>query len=236
MIQPWVSEFEAKRPEVRIVLYGSTHGDGLKCLLDGSADVAMVVKELSNQERQEAASRGLNLVEDKICNDALAIIVHKENPVAELSLDQLRAVFGGSYSNWNQVGGPNQPIEVITLPPDSGMASFLSKDVLKVPFAPHAILERAAREVVPLVQRKEGAISFCRTDLALKGSMSGLIKSLAIKKDDASAAVPLNKETIASGTFPIMRPVGLCYDSAKAPSAAKELGEFCRMKLKETSK
>jgi len=235
MIQPWVNEFQDKNAGFRVVLYGSTHGDGLKSVLDGTADVAMTARELSNDERRELDQKGLKLVEDKICNDAVAIIVNKENPVTELSLSQLRSAFGGSYANWSQLGGSDEPIVVVTLPADSGMASFLSKDVLQVPFAFNAIVERTPREVVPLVRARKGAISFCRTDLALAESApSGRIKTLAIKKDDASAAVPLTKETVANGTFPIMRPLGLCYDS-RNPAAAKQFSEFCRIKYNQSS-
>jgi phosphate transport system substrate-binding protein len=235
LVDPWVGEFEAKVPGVRVVVYGSTHGDGLRALLDGSADVAMTARGLSSDEQRTAERKGLKLVEHRICNDALAIIVNKENPVSELSLDQLSKVFGGSYTNWSQVGGADELIVVVTLPADSGMASFLSKDVLKTRFASTAIVEKAPREVVPLVQSRKGAISFCRTDLALKGSASNRIKTPAIKKDDTSAAVALTKGAVEDGTFPIIRPLGLCYDSANAPTAAKEFAEFCRMKHNHTS-
>ncbi len=236
MIQPWIQEFEAKNAGLQVVVYGSTHGDGLKSLGDGSADMAMTARELSNDERRDLEQKGMRVAEDKICNDALAIIVNHENPVNELSLDQLKGVFGGLFTNWRDVGGSDAPILVVTLPEDSGMASFLSRDVLKVPFASNAVVERAPREVVPLVRGRKGGISFCRTDLAIKESRSSKpIRILAIKKNNASEAVALTKETVANGTFPLMRPLGFCYDSSKNSGAAKLFSEFCGMKYKETS-
>lgn len=235
LIQPWVPEFEAQYPSIQVVMYGSTHGEGLKALIDGNADVAMTARELSADERKAAERSGLNLEEKRLCYDAVAIIVNNANPVGELSLDELRNVFGGSYTNWNQLGGSDEPIVVVTLPSDSGMASFLSKDILRVPFSPKAIEARTPREVLPQVRSRKGSISFCRTDLALAESDAGRTKILAIKKDDKSAAIPLSKDTVAKGIFPIIRPLGFCYDPAKLQAGGKEFVEWCVKKYDQAA-
>jgi phosphate transport system substrate-binding protein len=83
-------------------------GKGLDKVMEGQADLAGVARSLSAQERRRAIYYRI------IGYDAVAVVVHHENPVTALTREQVKAIFSGRTANWRQVGGPDARIVVIT--------------------------------------------------------------------------------------------------------------------------
>jgi len=234
LISNWAKDFENGHSDTSVVLYGSTHGDGLRALLDREADIMMAARKLSESELLQAKNKNLDLKEAFLENDAVAIVVNADNPVNELSMDQLTRIFNGEYSNWKEVGGKDEAIIFLTLPPDSGMRSFLSKDVIKVPFTTKSIEEKSITRLLSMVRPRPGAITYCRTELALDGEATGNLKCLAIKKNSESPAIKLSEESVINGTFPISRALCLYYDGNN--SLSEEFSKFCVQKAQEKTR
>jgi len=232
LINPWLPEYEKAKPDTAVVVYGSTHGQGFKALLEKGADIAMLARKLSAEELRDAAAKGIKLQEVFLCNDAVAIVVNKENPVKELSIDQLKKIFSGEFTNWNQVGGANEPIAVVTLPPESGMRTYLMDGVLGVKLTSSAMQVSSIKMAQTLVHSRKGAIGYCRTELALQAAADGTMKPVAIKKTADAPAIPLTAETVDQGTFPIMRPLALCYNGATATERVRDFAAWCGDKAK----
>jgi phosphate transport system substrate-binding protein len=232
LIQTWIPEFEQRFPGTRIVVTASTHGEGFEALLNGAADLCMTARKLNAQELEKASSKGLRLAEEHLMNDAVAIVVNKSNPVGQLTLDQLTEAFSGDLSNWKQLGGPDENIQVIGLPESSGMASFLSKDILKRAFAGTTEIVKTPRDVPLYVKLRLGGLGFCRTDLALGASAQ--VKPLAVSKGAGFPAVQLSKEAVRDGSYPIMRPLGLCCNEANLKGPLKDFVEFCKEKAEQS--
>ena len=110
---------------VRMIIDGGNTGPGLKALLAGDIDVAGAGRHLTAEEQRQG------LVEHFLGWDVLAVVVSKDNPVANLSLEQLRSIFAGELSRWKAVGGLDQPIVVMTAPKGSGMRSAVEELILK---------------------------------------------------------------------------------------------------------
>jgi phosphate transport system substrate-binding protein len=233
LVQEGVQEFEAKQPGVRIILQPSTHGQGFDALLGRNADVCMTARTLSENELGLARSKGVGISEELLKNDAVAIVANPANPLDALSIPKLAKVFSGEYTNWQDVGGADEPIQVIMTSPEGGMASFLSKTVFKRPFTENPHFEAFPRRVPLWVSAKKGAIGFCRTDLAFGLVREGKVKILAIRQTESSPAIPLSEETMKDGSYPIMRALGLCYDRARVSPYAKGFVEFCQKKVLE---
>jgi phosphate transport system substrate-binding protein len=234
LIQPWISEFEKDVPRVKVVLYGTTMGKGLEALLNKTADVCMGARFLSKEEQAKASEKAFKLTEELLCYDAVAIVVNPQNSVSEITLDQLAKIFGGQYTNWNQLGGPSEPITVVTMPPDSGMRTFLC-GILKTDMHPNAITESSKRTVLGIVENRKGAITFCRTNQALEKVANKKLKALAIKGDESSPAVPLSQKAITDGSYPIIRPLSLIYDAA-AGDHLKQFVEFVARRAKTATR
>ncbi len=230
LISPWATEYQEGKDEPSVVVYGSTHGRGLEALFNKQADLAMLAKKLSPEEKAKASEKGMKLEEVFLGNDAIPIIVNAANPVDELSFDQLRNIFTEQYKSWKDVGGPDEPIEVITLPSDSGMRQFLGKILLKGDFGPNSRVISSISLAPKIVQVRKGAISFCRQDLGTKEHANGTLKMIKVRRDSSSPAVMPTGDNVASGAYPLIRELLLAYDAQTVTENAKRFITFCLKK------
>jgi phosphate transport system substrate-binding protein len=94
------------------------------------------------------------------CRDALAVITHIQNPVRNLSEDQLRGIFSGAITNWDQVGGPHLTIRVIS--PDRGTAAYkmFSGMVMRGMEVDYSLLTARSTDAAQVTRRFSGAVSF----------------------------------------------------------------------------
>ena len=106
----------------------TSSGDAFKTLLDGSAQVGMSSRRIRPAEARSLRDSGAgNMVsasqEHVIAVDSLVVITHPDNPIKELSLDQLRGVYSGEITNWSELGGEDAPITMISRQEGSGTRS-----------------------------------------------------------------------------------------------------------------
>ena len=98
--------FEAKHPGVRIDVQTGGSSRGIADAHSGLADIGMSSRGLKDSELNGVSTHIL-------AQDGVAFVVHRDNPVSELSNTQLLAIYTGKTTNWSQVGGPDAPITVI---------------------------------------------------------------------------------------------------------------------------
>jgi phosphate transport system substrate-binding protein len=110
---------------IRVRLEGGNTGPGISALLNGKVDMAGAGRMLTEAEKNQG------LVEHFLGWDVLAIVVHEQNPLEDLTLAQLQGIFSGETANWQEVGGHDDPIVVVTCPKGSGMRSAVKKLILK---------------------------------------------------------------------------------------------------------
>ncbi|MDR1682714.1 MAG: substrate-binding domain-containing protein, partial [Candidatus Symbiothrix sp.] len=89
-----------KNPAETLVVTGGGSGVGLAALLEGTTDIAQSSRKIKFDERQKLQEAGKAVKEVIIAYDALAIIVHPENKVTNLSREQLEGIFTGKITNW----------------------------------------------------------------------------------------------------------------------------------------
>jgi phosphate transport system substrate-binding protein len=123
-------DFMARRPHVDVIVQGGGSGTGIAALLHGMVDVAMTSRQLSDKERQYAAGQGLNLQAFDIALDGIAVVVHPNNPVEVLSVEQLHEIFTGSRQHWQDGGGVPYPITVLSRMDGSGTSQLFRQRVL----------------------------------------------------------------------------------------------------------
>lgn len=82
-------------------------GQGVDALLKDKTELAGISRPI------EAKERALGLRFFIIGYDAIGVVVHKDNPIKQLSMEQLKNIFAGKITNWSEVGGKNAPIEVV---------------------------------------------------------------------------------------------------------------------------
>ena len=164
---------------------------GIKAVHDGTADIGMASRALTPEE-----AAGIH--QDQIALDVLAIVVHPTNPAANLTRAQLRDIYLGKITNWKDVGGPDQPIQVIVRDTNSGTRGAFDEIVLEKqePQAPHQRSAFTAGDVAALVAADPQAIGYVGF-----GNLESSLKLLSIDE------IQPTKDTARSGAYKLVRPL-----------------------------
>ncbi|MEI6147479.1 MAG: phosphate ABC transporter substrate-binding protein, partial [bacterium] len=123
--------YMGKHPNVNITVSESGSGNGAKSLINGACDVATMSRPMKNSEKKAAQDAGVLVIEHVVALDGLSVIVHPSNPVAKLTLEQIRDIYTGAISNWRELGGQDQKIVVISRDTNSGTYESFNTLVLK---------------------------------------------------------------------------------------------------------
>ena len=105
--------FMKAQPLIQVDFMRSTNVDAtFSALIDKSADIALTTRRITAAEDQLAKSKGLELTGRVIGHGGIVIITAARNPLNELTVEQVQKIFTGKYSNWNELGGTDEPITV----------------------------------------------------------------------------------------------------------------------------
>ncbi len=214
-------------PQVNITV--SPHllvDEGMRALIAGETDVAMASRKMTAQESEAAKAKGLQLDEHVVGYGGIVIIADKQNPVDELSIDQVRKIFTGQIVNWKDIGVKDQVITVFKSgEKHPGTLLFVENDILGgVPITKSAIALPDFPVIIKKVAQTAGSISYVRMRDPFPGPASR-IKLLKIKKDEHSPPVSASREMIEDGTYPLRRPYYL-YNAATAGKDVRGFVDF----------
>jgi phosphate transport system substrate-binding protein len=188
-------------PNVQIQVTGGGSGIGLAALQDGQTDIADSSRAINAKEQEKCVLKFGDIPREyKVAVDGLSVYVNKDNPVKELDLEQLAAIFTGKVTNWKDVGGKDAPINVYSRENSSGTYEFFKENVLK------------KKDFVATAQTMPGtAVLVQRVETDANGIGYGGAayttgaRALAIKKTADSAAIEPTEATVRDGTYPIWR-------------------------------
>ena len=122
-------KFKEKNPDVSITLNAGGSGTGLKQVADGSVDIGNSDVEAESKLQPEQAQQ---LVDHKVCVVTMAPIINNDlaEAVKSLTQEQLIQIFTGQATNWNEVGGPDEEIVLVTRPSTSGTRALFQEYAL----------------------------------------------------------------------------------------------------------
>ena len=193
--QKAAEEYMEKHPDVDVRVSGGGSSVGIQSVGEGIADIGMASRELKDEEK----SRYPNLKPIAIAKDGIAIIVHPDNPITSLTLEQIRGIYNGTYTNWEEVGGPDKEIVVINRDSASGTREFFWKHVmLKDDFVATALEKNSNGAVKQTVSQTPNAIGYVGL-----GYVDNSVKAVKIKKDGME--IEPTVENILNGEYPISR-------------------------------
>ena len=116
----WAERYQEIHPEVRISVTGGGSGTGISSLINKTVDLANASRGIKSEEISNANNNGVEPVEYVVARDAIAVIVHPENPIDELTLQQISDIYTGKLENWKQLGGGDRPIVRLSRETNSG--------------------------------------------------------------------------------------------------------------------
>ncbi|MDD5420364.1 MAG: phosphate ABC transporter substrate-binding protein [Methanomicrobiaceae archaeon] len=188
-------EFMNTHPYADIQVSGGGSSVGIRAVGERTADIGMASRGLRDAEK----ARYPDLVDHPIAVDAIAIIVHPDNPVGSLTLDQLRAIYNGSITSWRDAGGTDQQIVVVGRDSASGTRETFSEVVMeKESFAPAQLEKNSNGAVKQTVARTPGAIGYVGL-----GYLDDTVKAVPI--DPGGAPVAPTIENVRNARYPISR-------------------------------
>ena len=130
--QRWAEAYMAGHKGVLIQVTGGGSGTGFAALINGTTDICQASRPIKEEERQQMQTRfGAPPREIVVARDGLAIYLHEANPVKQLTLAQLKAIYTGQATRWSQVGGPDAPIVLYGRENSSGTYEYFKEHVLE---------------------------------------------------------------------------------------------------------
>jgi phosphate transport system substrate-binding protein len=207
VVQAWAEHYRELRPDVNVEVSGGGSGVGIAALQRGTIDMATASRNMKPEEfEQIERSTGYEPIDFIVGYDALAVYVHRDNPLETITLDQLKQVFveGGMTTRWSQLG-VNMPgrdeIVRISRQSSSGTYEFFREIVLdKKDFKLGSRDMNGSKEVVELVGTARTAIGYSGLGYANPG-----VKILKVIPRGRTEGVMPTVPTTLDQSYPLAR-------------------------------
>jgi phosphate transport system substrate-binding protein len=207
--------FMNQHSDIDISVQGGGSGVGIASVIDGTADIGDASRPAKEKEYAMAKENGVELYENVVALDGIAVIVHPGNPVTGLTKDQLKDIYTGKISNWNEAGGNKGKIVVISRDSASGTFETFNELALdKDKVRPDALLQASNQAVAQTVSRTKGAIGYVGM-----GYLSNSVKGL-----DINGVAP-NKANVLDGSYILARELYM-YTNGKPEGSVAEFIDF----------
>ncbi|RJP31642.1 MAG: phosphate ABC transporter substrate-binding protein [Actinobacteria bacterium] len=181
--------FMDENPDVTVNVQGGGSSVGISNVAEGVVDIGNASRGLKDEEK------GLGLEDHEIALDVIVVIVHGDVPVEDLTADQVFDIFTGKVTNWKDVGGPDQAINVVVRDEASGTREMFDEKALKKEAPLAGAIETNSngimRQTVSSTPFSIGYISLGYLDSSVK----------AVKYDGVEGS----KETAVDKTYPLSR-------------------------------
>lgn len=187
-VSGWANRFMGGKPGTSVVVSGGGTRSGVDAVFRREAEIALTSHFLDQDQRKSAVDLGIDLQERLVSWDAVAVFVNRDNPVNELTIDQVRSIFMGQVTRWNGVGGRDAPIEVyIDEDPKSDTAMLLRKLVLaNADFASNTNVRRYPKLIVQAVSGNKNAVGYAPLARVLELQAAFPVKLLGIRRTEDS--------------------------------------------------
>jgi phosphate transport system substrate-binding protein len=203
----WAETYQGEHTDTRIAVTGGGSGTGIAALINGTIDIANASRQIKPEEIERAEANAIVPVEHVVARDAIAVIVHPSNPVSQLTLEQISAMYTGELSNWQQVGGENCPIVLLSRETNSGTHVFFLEEVIRLGdsqnkslFSSETLLLPSSEGITAEVRQNPNAIGYDGL-----GYVTADVKMVAVARDAAGPFVLPSIASVDEGSYPIAR-------------------------------
>lgn len=205
--------FEAKNPGIRVFVETGGSGKGILDVRRGLADVGMISREPLPDET--------DLVAHTIARDGLALIVGADNPVSELTTDQIREIFTGGVRNWSEVGGDDRRIIVVSKGEGRATSEVLNEFLgLTADQIRGDVIAAENAQMIKTVSVTPGSIGYVSIGAALVDIEFGVPISMI-----GLGSAPPTDAAVADGSYEAVRPLDL-VTLGEPEGAVRDFVEF----------
>jgi len=203
----WAEKYQQDHPDLRISVTGGGTGTGITSLLNGTVDIANASRKIKSEEIETARKIGLEPVEYIVAKDAIAVIVNPNNPITQLTLQQLSDIYSGKIGNWSEVGGVDRPIVRLSRETNSGTHTYFLEYVIRqgnnsdnTIFSPTTLLLPSSEGIIAEVSDNPNAIGYDGL-----GYITSTVKVLAVADKGSEQFVLPSVDTVNKKQYPISR-------------------------------
>jgi len=203
----WAEKYQQLNPGVQISVTGGGSGTGFTSLINGTITIANASRQIKPEEIDAARENGFVPVEFIVADDAIAVIVNPDNPVENLSLEQVSRIYKGEINNWKEVGGEDRPIVKLSRETNSGTHIYFLETVIRLGikedtsiFSADTLLLPSSEGIIVEVRNNPNAIGYDGL-----GYVPSDVKIVALSQGaDTNYIIP-SAATVISGEYPISR-------------------------------
>jgi phosphate transport system substrate-binding protein len=203
----WAEAYQEIRPDISVSVTGGGSGTGIAALINGTVDIANASRQIKEEEIASAEANGITPVEHVIARDAIAVVIHPDNPVDELNIDQVSAIYSGEITNWLEVGGEDRPIVCLSRETNSGTHVYFLEQVIRkgdkentTLFSPGTLLLPSSEGISMEVRQNPNAIGYDGLGYVTEG-----MKVVAVASDPEGPYVLPSIESVNNNQYPISR-------------------------------
>ncbi len=222
--QAWAEAYQTVNPNVAVAVTGGGSGTGIAALMNGTVDIANSSREMKESEKVDLVAAGHAPKQHIVGYDALAIFLHPSNPINEISLQQLKAIYGdgGTIEKWSQLGVTvpgcdSDEIVRVSRQNNSGTYAYFREAVLEESdFKLGSRDMHGSKDVVDLVMHTACAIGYSGLAYA-----SDEVKMPCVVSEADSPCVAPTIDSALDGSYPIARPLFM-YTAGEPEGAVAE--------------
>lgn len=201
-------------PDADITVRGGGSGTGIAALIDGATDIADASRPMKDKEIKTAREKGVNPVAHIVARDGIAVVVHPENPIKEISIENIKAIYTGEISRWDKIGSKGM---IVVVSRDAASGTFeafneLALNNAKLTIA--ALMLASNLEIARTVAQTPGAIGYIGL-----GYLTDEVKALKVE------GILPSEKTVNDNSYPLARPLFM-YTNGKPKGLAKSLIDF----------
>lgn len=198
--------FEAENSGITFTYNPTGSGSGITAVSEGRCDIGLSSRALTDEEKESG------LTETILALDGIAIIVNPENPVNDLSLEQIAQIYTGEITNWSEVGGADSEIVLIGREAGSGTRDGFESITGTEDLCQYRQELTSTGDVITTVSNNPGAIGY-----ASLASISDTVKAITVD------GVAPSEETVKDGSYVVQRPFVLVTKTDTPLSEAAQL-------------
>lgn len=203
----WAEFYQDQHKDVRISVTGGGSGTGIAALINNTVDVANASRRIKPEEIESALENGVDPIEYVIARDAIAVIVHPDNPINQLTIAQISAIYSGQFDNWSDLGGEDRPIVKLSRETNSGTHVYFLENVLRAGnkesdllFSMDTLLLPSSEGIIKETSQNINAIGYDGL-----GYVTDEVKVIGVATKAGGEYIFPSAETVNSGLYPIAR-------------------------------
>lgn len=206
--------FTKANPDANFTYNPTGSGSGITAVSEGRCDIGLSSRALKDDEKSQG------LVETTVALDGIAIIVNNDNPVEDLSLDDIAKIYTGEITNWSEVGGKDEEIVLIGREAGSGTRDGFESITKTSDSCKYRQELTSTGDVITTVSSNPSAIGY-----ASLAAVKDTVKKISVDGIEAT------EETVKDGSYKVQRPfVFVTKDGTELSEAAQAFFDYATSK------